>query len=228
MSKSVYLVEDEPDLSTILGRFLQSAGYDVVPFGRGDVALEAIRQVPPDLAILDLTLPGLSGLDVLQGMRRRTDCPVLLISARVAEVDRILGLEMGADDYLPKPFSARELIARVKALFRRVERQQAPPETGRIPGISYRTLYLDRERKTVCCGDRSSSLTLSEYSILSRLMAHPGKTYSRRELLEPPVVRRGGDSRAVDMHIANLRRKITELRPGFLALQSVRGVGYKL
>ncbi len=228
MPKSVYLVEDEPDLSSILGRFLQSAGFDVVPFCRGDLALEAIRKVPPDLAILDLMLPGLDGLEVLKGMREQTDCPVLLISARVAEVDRILGLELGGDDYLPKPFSARELVARVKALFRRIERQEAPPETARRQGVSYRSLYLDRERKTVSCGDRSSALTLSEYSILSRMMAHPAKTYTREELLEPPVVYRGGDSRAVDMHIANLRRKITDLRPGFSALQSVRGVGYKL
>lgn len=228
MPKSVYLVEDEPDLSSILGRFLQGAGFDVVPFHRGDLALEAICKVPPDLAILDLMLPGLDGLEVLKGMRQETDCPVLLISARVTEVDRILGLELGGDDYLPKPFSARELVARVKALFRRIERQAAPPENPRRRGVSFRTLYLDLERKTVSCGSRSASLTLSEYSILSRMMAHPSKTFTREELLEPPVVYRGGDSRAVDMHIANLRRKITDLAPGFMTLQSVRGVGYKL
>lgn len=227
MPKSVYLVEDEPDLSSILGRFLNGAGYDVVAFGRGDQALEAIRQNPPDLAILDVMLPGLDGLELLRQMRHATDCPVLLISARAAEVDRVLGLELGGDDFLPKPFSARELVARVKALFRRLERQESPPEQP-LKGLRYRTLYLDLDRKTLDCGPRSQSLTLSEFFILHRMMASPTKIFTRQELLEPPVVYRGGDSRAVDMHIANIRKKVAELKAGFLPLTSVRGVGYRL
>ena len=228
MGKSVYLVEDEPDLSAILVKFLQAAGFDVSAFARGDLALEAIRRLPPDLAILDVMLPGLDGLEVLKGLRVATDCPVLLISARAAEVDRILGLELGGDDYLPKPFSAREVLARVRALFRRVERQEDSQRSPHHPGLTYRTLHLDVDRRTINCGGNSAPLTVSEFLILSRLMANPSRSFGRDELLESSPKEGGSDSRAVDMHVAKLRRKIADLQPGFPVLHSVRGVGYRL
>jgi DNA-binding response OmpR family regulator len=228
MPKSVYLVEDEVDLCSILTCFLSAAGFDVVPFSRGDQAIQAFQRLPPDLAVLDLMTAGCDGLELLKRLRAKSDCPVLLISDQATEIDRVLGLELGADDYLPKPFSARELVARVKALFRRLERQQSAAGPRPDRGLSYRTLHLDLDRKTLGCGSSEASLTLSEFFILSKMMAQPSKTFARAELLEPPVVYRGGDSRAVDMHIANLRKKVAELQPGFVPLLAVRGVGYRM
>lgn len=222
----IYLVEDEAELCRIVTSYLEKAGYEVTSFGDGNRALVALQERPPDLVILDIMLPGLDGIEILKSLRLKSDIPVLVVSAKRAEFDRILGLELGADDYLPKPFSARELVVRVKGLFRRVERQtrteRPPSET-----IDCGEVSLDLTRRML--GHRNSwvHLTVSEYSILERLMATPGQVFSRDQLLEQLGVSRGHDSRAIDMHVRNLRRKFEELGIIGQPLRSVRGLGYR-
>lgn len=228
MPESVYLVEEESELRSTLSHLLQTLGYDVTPFSCGTLALENIQHASPDLVVLDTKLPDLNGFELLKSLREQTDCLVLLLSPQAAESDCILGLQLGGDDFLAKPFSLREFASRIKALFRRLERQESPSQTPPGRSLSYRTLALDIDRKTVRFQDRSTPLTFSEYSILRRMMADPKRVFTRQELLEAPVVYRGGDSRAADMHIVNLRRKIDGLKPGFRILQSIRGVGYRL
>lgn len=225
MPQSVYLIAPEDDLSDSLSRALKDAGYQVVTFQRGEPAWRAIEQVPPDLAVIDVRLPELDGLELLKQMRQRTDCAVLLMSAQAPEVERILGLELGADDYLIKPFSPRELVARVRALFRRLERQQicGPRRANKV--LAYGCLRLDLDARVLSRDQHTMTLTWSEYAILSRLMANPNKVFRRSELLEP--VEDGRKSRAVDMHVANLRKKVGELNPGFVPIRSVRGMGYR-
>ncbi|MGE0489373.1 MAG: response regulator transcription factor [Vulcanimicrobiota bacterium] len=220
MRRQIYLVEDEADLGEILVCHLEGAGYSVTRFGRGDEALSALVDAPPDLAILDIMLPGLDGLEVLKHVRQKSRLPIILISARKTEFDRVLGIELGADDYLPKPFSARELVARIKAVLRRTEREKAPSATPtRV--LEWGPLQLDLERQTLALGEGRVELTLSEFEMLRRMMATPGKVFSRDELLD-----RATDSRAVDMHITNLRRKMRDLGTNH-ALHSIRGVGYR-
>ncbi len=225
MQQSVYLIAPEEELSGILSQALSAAGYEVVTFARGEQARQAIEQVPPDLAVMDVKLPDLDGLELLKRVRQRTDCAVLLVSSQAPEVERILGLELGADDYLLKPFSPRELVARARALFRRLERQQisGPGRASKI--LTYRSLQLDMDARILVRDGQKRALTWSEYAILSRLMSNPTRIYSRSELLEPTPD--GRESRAVDMHVANLRKKVGELNPGFQPIRSVRGLGYR-
>lgn len=227
MTKSVYLVEGQRELSTILSGLLCAAGFEVLAFDRGEQALQAVACAPPDVAVIDLTLSGAGGLDLLKLVRQTTDCAVLLISEGASELDRILGLELGADDYLSKPFSARELVARVRALFRRLEREHLYRADGAHKLLTYRNLSLNLDTKILICDSREITLTSSEYDILSRLMTNPVKIYTREELLASSNESGRAESRAVDMHIANLRKKLKSLTPGFRPIRAVRGMGYR-
>lgn len=219
----IYLVEDEPSLCDILQRHLEGAGYSVTAFNRGDLALERIQEDPPDLAVLDIMLPGLDGLSMLREIRSRQDFPVLFISARKSELDRVLGIELGADDYLVKPFSSRELVARVRALFRRVDRENTP-EGAEMPSrsVQSRRLLLDLDRRRLYNGAQAVELTQLEFNLLGRLMASQSVVISRTSLLEG-----SSDSRAVDVHIKNLRRKVEGLGLPGTIIETVRGVGYR-
>lgn len=222
----IYLVEDEAELSQIVTTYLEKAGYVVTCFGDGQRAAEALENHPPDLLILDIMLPGLDGIEILKRLRRTSDIPVLLVSAKRAEVDRILGLELGADDYLPKPFSARELVVRVKALFRRVERQNRR-EAPTTETVAAGGLHLDLTRRMLGREESWTSLTVSEYAILERMMQAPGQLFSREQLLENLGGSKNHDSRAIDMHIKNLRQKCRDLGASGQPLRSVRGQGYR-
>lgn len=208
---------------------LEVGGYRVIAYQNGSTFLAASQLRPPDLIILDITISGPQGLGSLENLREKLDCPVLLLSTSDDEFDCILGLESGGDDYVVKPLSERELLARVKALFRRVERQQFididKPAFGK--GVRYESLYLDTERRLLFCGLKQAPLTLSEFFILHRMMANPSRIFTREELLHPPTGNRRGGSRAVDMHIANLRKKIVDLEPSFVPLRAIRAQGYR-
>lgn len=226
-SRKVCLVIDEPDLSSRLIHALESADYEVVAFSEGNAALDALRRTPMDLAIVDVDLSGLNGLQVLQMMRQHSDCLVLLLSTSPAEIDCLLALELGGDDYVVKPFSLRELVTRTKVLFRRLERQQSPSESSRSPGLKFEGLRLDLERRTLSKGSRKTSLTVTESLILSRMMKDPSRVFTCEELLVSPIVKRGNSARAVRAHLGNLRKKIIALEVSFPPLQSIHGVGYR-
>lgn len=226
MSQSIYLLEFQSEIATVCANGLRLGGYQVRTFSRAEEFIEAVAQSAPALAILALTKPGLEGLEVLRSVRQISDCMVLLTSVDALESDRILGLDQGADDFLLKPFSARELVSRTRALLRRHDWQGEGglkrPQVERCGDFC-----LDLDGKTIGLGEVREALTSSEFSILRRMMKAPTKIFSRDELLQPPYRRRGASHRAIDMHMANLRRKIEMMRPGLNALVSVRGVGYR-
>ncbi len=218
------ILEDEPTLLEMLTLHLEHAGFLVSSFQDYPSASQGFKSEPPDLAILDIQVPGGDGLELLKEIRLEAETPVIVISTRGAEMDRVLGLELGADDYLPKPFSARELVTRVKTVLRRVRQNYAPkrePEAMLEVGC----LALDLDGLAVRCRDTWTSLTPLEFQILHKLMKHPGQTFTRNQLQSGDPV---GDSRAIDNHINNLRRKIESLGWGVPSIQSVRGVGYRL
>lgn len=220
--KKVLVVDDEESILTIVDYALTEAGYEVHVARDGAGAEFMLQDVRPDLVILDVMLPGKSGLDIARELRVTSDVPIIMLSARGDEVDRILGLEFGADDYVTKPFSPRELVSRVKAILRRVE--GSPAERIRIGDLE-----IDTESHQVKLSGQPLHLTTSEYGILLHLASHPGKAFSRRAILsalwgETPV----GDERAVDVHIHNIREKLEADQENPAYVLTVRGFGYRL
>lgn len=220
--KRILVVDDEESILKIVEYALTEAGYEVHVTQDGEWAEVMLRELRPDLVILDVMLPGKSGLDIAKDLRATSNVPIIMLSARGDEVDRILGLEFGADDYVTKPFSPRELVSRVKAILRRVE--GAPAERIRIGDLEIDTASLQ-----VKMSGQPIHLTTSEYGILLHLASHPGKAFSRRAILsalwgETPV----GDERAVDVHIHNIREKLEADQENPEYLLTVRGFGYRL
>ena len=216
----IMVVEDEARIASILGDYLRASGFRAELFHRGDEALAAAGGLKPDLVLLDLMLPGLDGLSVCRELRRTSDVPIVMVTARVEEIDRLLGLELGADDYICKPFSPREVVARVKAVLRRLRRSPAP--------AAAQALALDEERQCALAEGRRLDLTTTEYRLLRRLMSRPGRVYSRAELLDSLYdPDQDVSDRAVDSHVKNLRRKIEAALPGREVIHSVYGVGYR-
>ncbi|MDO8880866.1 MAG: response regulator transcription factor [Coriobacteriia bacterium] len=220
--KKILVVDDEESILKIVEYALSEAGYEVHVARDGSGAEFIFEQVQPDLVILDVMLPGKSGLDIARDLRATSGVPIVMLSARGDEVDRILGLEFGADDYVTKPFSPRELVSRVKAILRRVE--GAPAER-----IAVGDLEIDTQSRQVKIGGEPVHLTTSEYGILLHLARHPGKAFSRPAILsalwdENPV----GDERAVDVHVHNIREKIEADHKNPTYLLTVRGFGYRL
>ncbi|MGB4593548.1 MAG: response regulator transcription factor [Coriobacteriia bacterium] len=220
--KKILVVDDEEPILKIVDYALTEAGYEVHLARDGQGAEFMYEQVKPDLVILDVMLPGKSGLDIAKDLRTTSDVPIIMLSARGDEIDRILGLEFGADDYVTKPFSPRELVSRVKAILRRVE--GAPAEKIRVADLTIDTLS-----RQVKLAGQPLHLTTSEYSILLHLARHPGQAFSRQAILaalwdESPV----GEERAVDVHIHNIREKIEEDHKNPQYLLTVRGYGYRL
>jgi two-component system alkaline phosphatase synthesis response regulator PhoP len=226
--KTILVVDDEPQIAEIARDYLRLAGFDVIVAGDGVRALETARGRRPDLVVLDLGLPGLDGLDVARALRQESDVPIIMLTARVTEDDRLQGLEIGADDYITKPFSPRELVARVRAVLRRSERQLIEQN---VDGDLLRVadLVLDIARLSVRRGDEPIDLTATEFHILAALARHPGRVFTRAQLLDAA---RGTDAeayeRAIDSHVKNIRRKLERDPHAPRYLETVYGIGYKL
>ena len=222
--KSVLVVDDEPKIVDVVGDYLRSAGFSVTTAADGERALELARARPPDLVVLDLGLPGLDGLDVTRELRRASPpVPIIMLTARGEETDRVLGLELGADDYLVKPFSPRELVARVRAVLRRTEIGQAERERFVVGDIA-----VDTGRRQVTVGDRVLDLTATEFDLLVELARQPGRVFTRAQLLGAVHgVAVESYERTVDVHIKNIRRKLEPdpHRPRYLL--TVHSVGYR-
>jgi two-component system response regulator RegX3 len=226
MSPHVLLVDDEHDILETLAFALERDGFEITTATRGDTALELARASPFDVVVLDVMLPGVSGLDLCRTLRSESDVPILMLTARDAEVDRVLGLELGADDYVTKPFSTPELASRLRAILRRRELDRAggPGTTIEIAGIS-----IDPARHSIVVDGRPVSLTPSEYRLLLLLAEEPDRVFSRTQIMEhlwqTPFV---GDARACDAHISHLRRKIERDPSHPTRIVTVREAGYKL
>jgi two-component system, OmpR family, response regulator RegX3 len=225
MSSRILLVEDEPAIAEAVSYALKDAGFEVDAVSDGGEALEASRRLDYDLMILDLLLPGMSGLNVCRTVRAESDLPILMLTARETELDRVIGLETGADDYVTKPFSLAELVSRVRALLRRRALDLSRNSGVRTVG----SLRLDVNHHAATVEDRALQLTPSEFRLLSLLATEPGRVFTREELVrhlwQSDFL---GDRRAIDVHISNLRRKL-ELNPRQpRRLVTVRGSGYKL
>jgi DNA-binding response OmpR family regulator len=209
--KTILIVDDEPKIAAIAGDYLRVAGFDVITAGDGKRALDIVRGRRPDLVVLDLGLPGMDGTDVARAIRRDSDLPIIMLTARVQEDDRLQGLEIGADDYITKPFSPRELVARVKAVLRRAVGAEV---------VRAGELTIDIPRMRVTNRESPIELTPSEFQIVATLARHRGRVFTRAQLLDAI----GGESfdRAIDSHIKNIRRKL-----GARYVESVYGVGYR-
>ena len=224
--RTVLVVEDDDSLQDVLSYNLTKTGYDVLQAFDGDQALELARGNAPDLIVLDIMLPGLDGLEVCRIVRREMATPILILTARDQEIDKVGGLELGADDYMTKPFSIRELIARVRALIRRREMDVGPPDEKRQ--INAGGLTLNLAARTASNFGKSLDLRPKEYDLLALMAGHPGRAYTRNELLDEVWgTEFFGDPRTVDVHIRWLREKI-ETEPGSPRhIITIRGTGYR-
>ena len=223
LMKTILVVDDEPKIATLARDYLEHAGFAVLTAADGQAALTAIRQRRPDLVVLDLGLPGLDGLDVTRALRRDSTIPIVMLTARADELDKLLGLELGADDYLTKPFSPRELVARVRAVLRRAER---PPDAAET--IDAGEVVLDLPRMRVGVAGTAIDLTPTEFQLLATLAARPGRIFTRAQLLDAlHGVAFETYERAIDSHIKNLRRKLEPdpRRPRYIL--TAYGVGYR-
>lgn len=220
MKETILVVEDEEKLARLLTSYLEQSGYSVHCIHDGLEATPWVRQHKPDLILLDLMLPGADGLDICRAVRGFSNVPILMVTARVEEIDRLLGLELGADDYICKPYSPREVVARVRAVLRRVGQQREPANEPLLK------LYADELR--VVSGDRSLELTAVEFHLLQTLSQSVGRIYSRDQLMDRIYTdRRIVSERTIDSHIKKLRRKLALLIPDRDVIHSVYGVGYK-
>lgn len=217
----ILVVDDEKNIVQLVKMYLSSEGFEVEVANNGKEALDKARQHPPDLVVLDLMLPEVSGLDVCKQLRQSGDVPIIMLTARGDDVDRIVGLELGADDYIPKPFNPRELVARVKAVLRRAKPVDRPPEP-----ITVGNLQIDPARREVTVGGKSVTLRTKEFDLLLTFARHLGLVLDREKLLNLVW---GfdylGDSRTIDVHVTWLREK---LNGSTCRIQTVWGVGYKL
>ena len=219
MAERILIVEDEEKLAGLLREYLVQEGYEASVLHRGDQVEDWVRSHPTDLVLLDLMLPGKSGLEVCKALRAAADVSIIMVTARIDEVDRLLGLELGADDYICKPFSPREVVARVKAVLRRTRRGPGAPETS---------LKLDDAAFKATLGGKDLGLTAIEYQLLKVLAAHPGRIYTRDQLIDAMYRdERVVSDRTVDSHIKKIRKKISTVLPDREIVHSVYGVGYK-
>jgi len=222
--KTILIVDDEPRIVELARDYLVGAGFSVRRAGGGEEALAMARAERPDLIVLDLGLPDLDGLDVTRRLRRDSDVPIIMLTARGAEADKLVGLELGADDYVTKPFSPRELVARVRAVLRRAEERASPRQAVHVGDLS-----LDFARRKAALAGRSIELTTSEFQLLFTLASQPGRIFTRSQLLDAlHGTAFESYERAIDAHIKNLRKKIEAdpRRPRYVL--TVYGVGYKL
>ena len=223
---SILVVEDEPSIAEVVGLYLQRAGYKVQTAADGKIAMSMLEKGIPDLVVLDLMLPEIDGLSLTRWLRDRSDVPIIMLTARREEIDRIAGLEMGADDYVVKPFSPQELVSRVRAVLRRMKREQAPSESERP--LSFGELVINALSRTVTVSGRDIPLTAKEFDMLYLLAQHPKQVYTREQLLDRIW---GGaeyiDPGTVTVHIRRVREKIESDPSNPTRLVTVWGVGYK-
>jgi DNA-binding response OmpR family regulator len=223
LNRTILIVEDDPDVVRVARAYLEREGYAVLVEGDGEAGLQRARVARPDLVVLDWMLPGASGLDVLRRLRPDVDVPVLMLTARTDEADRVLGLELGADDYLTKPFSPRELVARVGAILRRTTAAEPVSDV-----VRHGALEVDETARIARVAGRDVELTTLEFDLLRAFAAAPGRVFRREELIER-VWGGGydGSDRVVDVHVSNLRQKLSDAGGPDL-IRTVRGVGYAL
>lgn len=221
----ILVVDDEPELRQMLQRYLEAEGFDVAEADDGEAALSRLRSSPPDLMILDVGLPGTDGFTILQETRKLSDVPVIMLTARAEEVDRVIGLTIGADDYIAKPFSPRELVARVRAVLRRGARGPVAAEES----LEFEGIALDLAGRQVRVESRVVELSALEFDLLAALASAPGRVFTRAQLLERVW---GwdyfGPERVVDVHIANIRKALGDDAADPRFIGTVRAVGYKL
>jgi len=221
--KTILIVDDEPRIAEIARDYLEQAGFRVVTASNGDDALRLAQISPPDLIVLDLGLPRMDGLDVTRALRRDSSVPIIMLTARVEESDKLVGLELGADDYITKPFSPKELVARVRAVMRRTE---TPPERGDI--VRAGDVVLDVPRMKATVGGKPIDLTPTEFQLLMTLVRKPGRVFTRAQLLDAiRGVSVESFERAIDAHIKNLRRKLEPDARNPRYIITIYGVGYK-
>jgi len=222
--KQILLVDDEPRLVQLVRDYLEHSGFGVVTAGDGPTALRAASTQHPDLIVLDLGLPGLDGLDVMRTLRKTSEVPIIVLTARGEESDKVAGLELGADDYLTKPFSPKELVARVRSVLRRADGLKAPAEVIRVGDQV--ELHVPSMQLTI--GDRRIELTATEFQLLAIMARQPGRIFTRSQLLDAVHgVAFDSYERAIDAHIKNMRRKIEPDPRNPRYLQTVFGVGYR-
>lgn len=228
MAETILVVDDEQRIIDLASMYIEQEGYHVVSALDGLSALKMIQEAPPSLVVLDLMLPQLDGLEVCRRVRAQSDVPIIMLTARSEDIDKIVGLELGADDYLTKPFNPRELVARIKAILRRAEKRSSesasPISNNRL--LSLGNLVIDPQARTVKVDGRSVELRMKEFDLLCVLVENEGMVFSREKLLD--VVwgySFAGETRTVDVHIAHLRHKLKGMSA---SIETVWGVGYKL
>ncbi len=221
----ILLIDDDHELCALLADYLATAGFDVETTGDADDGLRRALSGRYAALVLDVMLPRIDGFEVLRRLRAESALPVLMLTARGDDVDRIVGLEIGADDYLPKPFNPRELVARIRAILRRA--QPPPPSPGRAPVITIGDLSLDPAARSVTCANQSVELTSTEFDLLHTLMRSAGQAVSREDLSQSVFGRRLlAEERSIDVHISNLRRKLGHRAGGVERIKTLRGTGY--
>jgi DNA-binding response OmpR family regulator len=221
-AQTVLVVEDEPSIASFVSLYLKNAGYDVKTAGTGSAALSQVATEQPALIVLDLMLPDIDGIEVCRRIRQRLEVPILMLTARDEDVDKIIGLEVGADDYMTKPFNPRELVARVKSILRRAAPERHQPES---PVIQHGDLTVDAGRREAKVGSDEVQLAPKEFDLLWELLDHRGLVLTRDQLLERVWgYTFAGDTRTVDVHVRQLRRKLGDASP----IVTVWGVGYKV
>jgi two-component system alkaline phosphatase synthesis response regulator PhoP len=223
MNELILVIDDEPKIVKLARDYLENAGFRVLAAGDGQLGIASVRHDRPDLVVLDLNLPGMDGLDVCRALRRESEAPIIMLTARAEEADRLIGLELGADDYLTKPFSPRELVARVRAVLRRVS---GGVKTSGL--IRTGDLDIDLEGFRVLRGGEPIHLTRTEFTLLAALAQHPGQAFSRDQLLDRLYgIAYAGMGRSIDAHIKNLRQKIEPDPANPRYVETVYGVGYR-
>ena len=218
----IFVVEDEDAITDLLRDYLVKSGYEVFTDNRGNHAIEKIMVEKPDLVLLDIMLPGKDGISILREVREFSDVPIIMITARIDEIDRLIGLNSGADDYICKPFSPREVVARVKSLLRRTKGAFHDKK------IKVNDIILDTSKRLLIISGKEISVTPTEFNILKVMMPYPERVFSRSELLDKAMgYDYEGYDRAIDSHMKNLRKKIEKITPGRTVIDSVYGTGYK-
>jgi DNA-binding response OmpR family regulator len=231
MPPKVLVVDDEEKIAKMVGSYLEASGYESVLAFSGEEALARFTSDSPECVILDINMPGKDGLEVAREIRKASNAPIIFLSARAQEIDKILGLELGGDDYVTKPFSPRELVSRVKAVLRRTSGPptRQPSTDGRNTVLNCGEIEVDTAKRTVRLGARQVELTAVQFDILVFLMKRPGRVYSRIEILEGAAgIEYEGYERTLDVHIKNLRKALGDDTETPKYIGTVRGVGYKL
>ena len=230
MTKTIYVVDDEKDIREIVRSYLEKEGYAVNEYENGEDALAAFNAQAPDMLIIDIMMPGMSGFELCNEIRKKANTPIIIVSARDEELDRILGIEMGADDYIPKPFSPREMVARVKAVFRRIDGMRSDSGSTLTPFCRDLKIYPDERRvvKVTSDGEEELNFTAMEYNFINFMITNKNRVFTRDQLLtniwEYQYI---GDTRAVDDLVKRIRKKLDSHKTEF-SIETVWGYGYKV